>query len=53
MTHFGVFFTSDRGFPVLTKYSNFLHIGHALWMIMIGYLGGIVASWFARPRLNH
>ena len=47
MTHFGVFFVSDGGFPLLTRYSHYLHIGHALWMLAIGYGGGLAASWFA------
>jgi len=50
MTHFGVFFTNNGGFPLLTKYSNYLHIGHALWMLIVGYLGGLVAAWFASRR---
>ncbi len=47
MTHYGVFFVGDNGFPLLTKYSNYLHIGHAIWMLAVGYLGGLAANWFA------
>jgi hypothetical protein len=46
MTHYGIFFVGPNGFPLLTKFSNYLHIGHALWMLAIGYLGGISACWF-------
>jgi len=47
MTHYGIFFVGNNGFPGLTKYSNYLHIGHAIWMLAIGYLGGLSAHWFA------
>jgi hypothetical protein len=46
MTHYGVFFVGDNGFPLLTRYSNYLHIGHAIWMLAIAYLGGLAACWF-------
>jgi hypothetical protein len=48
MTHYGIFFVGDNGFPFLTKFSNSLHIGHAVWMLAIAYLGGAAARWFAR-----
>ena len=48
MTHYGVFFVGPNGFPLLTKFSNYLHIGHALWLLAIGYLGGLSACWFGR-----
>jgi hypothetical protein len=47
MTHFGIFHVMDNGFPLLTKYSNYLHIGHALWMLAIAYVGGLVATAFS------
>jgi hypothetical protein len=48
MTHYGIFFVGDNGFPLLTKFSNYLHIGHAVWMLAIAYVGGVTARVFAR-----
>jgi hypothetical protein len=48
MTHYGIFFVGDNGFPLLTKFSNYLHIGHAIWMLAIAYAGGVAARVFAR-----
>lgn len=52
MTHYGVFFVGPNGFPLLTKFSNYLHIGHALGLLAVGYVGGLSAYWFGReaPR---
>ena len=52
MTHFGIFHVMDNGFPLLTKYSNYLHIGHAIWMLVIGYVGGLVARLFSSSRAD-
>ena len=46
MTHYGVFFVGPNGYPFLTPFSNYLHIGHALFALMLGYAGGLVAMWF-------
>jgi hypothetical protein len=48
MTHYGIFFVGDNGFPFLTKYSNYLHIGHGVWMLAIAYVGGVAARAFGR-----
>jgi hypothetical protein len=48
MTHYGIFFVGANGFPFLTKYSNYLHIGHAVWMLAIAYAGGVAAREFGR-----
>jgi hypothetical protein len=50
MTHFGIFHVMDNGFPLLTKYSNYLHIGHAIWILVAGYVGGVLASWFSASQ---
>lgn len=52
MTHFGIFFVGDNGFPLLTTYSNYLHIEHAVWMLAIAYLGGVAARVFGRRKGN-
>ena len=49
LTHYGIFFVSNNGFPFLTKFSNFLHIGHATCMLAVAFAGGLIARWFGRP----
>ena len=31
-------------------YFNFRRIGHALWTVMFGFAGGVIARWFHRRR---
>ena len=49
LTHYGIFFVGPNGFPGLTPFSNYLHIGHAICMLALSYAGGLMTSWFAKP----